>query len=211
MGKVCFPKSTGSKSKSQECKGVPLVIAFHPKFHLIGQLLNKHLHILYMDQETKNAFRLGPMATFRSARKLSSYLVKAKLYPIERIVSSHKCKGKRCEVCLNVQETCFSSRVTNERYKINHQFDCNDKCLVYLLTCTKCLKQYVGQTIDAFRHRWNNYKSNDRKFQLSEPCMQEHLFRHFSSPGHNGFLNDVSVTFIDKMDPSHPLKHETFW
>ena len=40
--------------------------------------------------------------------------------------------------------------------------------------------------------------------------MQEHLFRHFSRPGHNGFLNDVSVTFIDKPDPSDPLKRENF-
>ena len=78
----------------------------------------------------------------------------------------------------------FSSSVTNETYKINHQFDCNEKCLVYLLTCKKYLKQYVGQAIDIFRHRWNNYKSNDRKFKHSEPYMHEHLFRHFSSPGH---------------------------
>ena len=67
--------------------------------------------------------------------------------------------------------------MTNETYKINHQFECNKKCLVYLLTCKKCLKQYVGQTIDTFRHSWHNYKSNDRKFQRSEPCMQEHLFQ----------------------------------
>ena len=151
------------------------------------------------------------MATFRSARKLSSYLVRAKLYPIERIVDSHECKGKRCKVCLNVQETSyFSSSVTNETYKINHQFECNEKCLVYSLTCKKCLKHYVGQTIDTFLHRWHNYKCNDRKSQRSEPCMQEHSFRHFSSPGHNGFLSDVSVTFIDKTNPSDPLKRENY-
>ena len=202
MGKVCFSKSTGSKSKSQESKGVPLVLTFHLKFKSIGQLLNKHLPILCINQETQNVFTPGPMATFRSAGKLSSYLVRAKLYPIEQIVGSHKCRSKRCEVYLNVQETsCFSSSVTNETYKINHQFECNEKCLVYLLTCKKCLKQYVGQTIDTFRHRWNNYKCNDTKFQRYEKCMQEHLFRHFSSPGHNGFLNDVSITFRDKMDP----------
>ena len=71
-----------------------------------------------------------------------------------------------------------------------------------LLTCNKCCKQYVGQTVDEFRRRWNNYKSNDRKFQRLEPCMQEHLFSHFSMAGHDGFLNDVSITFIDKTDPS---------
>ena len=40
--------------------------------------------------------------------------------------------------------------------------------------------------------------------------MQEHLFRHFSSPSRNGFLNDVSTTFIDKTDPSDPLKREDY-
>ena len=40
--------------------------------------------------------------------------------------------------------------------------------------------------------------------------MQEHLFRHFSSPGRNGFLNDVSITSIDKTDPSDPLKRENY-
>ena len=115
-----------------------------------------------MDQDTKNVFTPAPMATC-----------------------------KHCAVYFNVQETCFTSAVANKIYKINHQFECNKKCLVYLLTCKKCLKQYVGQTIDTFRHRWNNFKSSDTKFQPSEPCMQEHLFRHFSSPGHNGFLNDV--------------------
>ena len=121
-----------------------------------------------MDLETKNVFTPGPMAAFRSAYKLSSNLVRAKLYPIVRIVGSHKCKGKRCEVCLIVQETsCFSSSVTNETYRINHQFECNEKCSVYLLNCKKCLKQYVGQNIDTFRYRWNNYKSSDRKLQLA--------------------------------------------
>ena len=29
--------------------------------------------------------------------------------------------------------------------------------------------------------------------------------------GHNGFLNDVSITFIDKTDPSDPLRREDYW
>ena len=41
--------------------------------------------------------------------------------------------------------------------------------------------------------------------------MQEPLFRHFSGPGHNGFLNDVSITLIDKTHPSDPLKPEEYW
>ena len=73
---------------------------------------------------------------------------------------------------------------------------------------SKCFKQYVGKTVGKFCRRWNNYKSNDRKFQRVEPCMQEHLFSHFSMAGHDGFLNDASITFIDKTYPSDPLKRE---
>ena len=43
-----------------------------------------------------------PMISFRSARKLISYFVRAKLYPTERIVGFYKCGGTRCEVCINV-------------------------------------------------------------------------------------------------------------
>ena len=29
--------------------------------------------------------------------------------------------------------------------------------------------------------------------------------------GHDGFLNDVSITSIDKTDPSDPLRREDYW
>ena len=136
----------------------------------------------------------------------SSYLLF--IYTLERTVGSCKCYCKRCEVCKNVTETStFISTTTQNTYKINHQFNCSEKCLVYLVTCNKCYKQYVRQTVDEFCRTWNNYKSNDRKFQRLEPCMQEHLFSHFSMV----LLNDVSITFIDKADPSDPLRREDYW
>ena len=117
-----------------------------------------------MDKEVKRVFTPQPMISFRSARKLSSYLVRAKLYPTKRTEGSHKCGGKRCEVYINVNETStFTSAVTGETYIINHRFACNNKCLVHLLTCNKCKMQYVGQTIDQFRSRWKNYKSDSKK------------------------------------------------
>ena len=41
--------------------------------------------------------------------------------------------------------------------------------------------------------------------------MQEHLFSHFSMADHDGFLNNISVTFIDKTDPFDPLRIEDYW
>ena len=68
----------------------------------------------------------------------------------------------------------------------------------------------MGQTVDEFRFRWNNYKSNCRKHQRDETCMQQHLYEHFCSSNHNCFISDVSVTFIDKTNPSDPLKRKDY-
>ena len=100
----------------------------------------------------------------------------------------------------------FTSTVTGETYKINHKFDCMEKCLIYLLTCNKCRKQYVVQTVDTFCYRWNNYRSNSRK-HVHGICMQEHLYKHFCDNEHSGFLNDVSITFY-KTDTTNPFQRE---
>ena len=183
-------------------KGIPLVITYHPLLKDFASVIRKHLYILYLSKEVKEIFTPGPMVSFRGARKLGSYLVKTKLYPIERSVGSFKCNGKRCQVCLNVTETkTFSSTVTKKEYIINHKFNCNDKCLIYLLTCKRCMLEYVGKTVDEFRIRLNNYKMNDRNFLKGQTCMQQHLFEHFASEGHCSFLEDVTIIFIDKTDP----------
>ena len=89
-----------------------------------------------MNEEVRKTFSPGPMVSFRSARKLSSYLVRAKLYPLQRKVGSSKCDKRRCEVCNNVTDTSiFSSTVIGDTFKINHSLNCDDRCLIYLVTC----------------------------------------------------------------------------
>ena len=165
-----------------------------------------------MNEDVKNVFTPAPMFSFHGARKLSSCLVRAKLYPLERTVGSVQCKGKRCLTCHNVKETeTFTSTTTGNSFKINHKLNCNGKCLVYLLTCKVCLKQYGGQIVEEFRYRWNNYKNNSCIYQEDGTCMQQHLFEHFSEEGHHSFLEDVSTTLIDKTVPSNPLQKKNYW
>ena len=106
-----------------------------------------------MDKEVKKAFTPPPMVSFHSACKLNSYLVRAKLCTLEKMVGSYKCKSEQCQGCNNITEA-DSSTCSNDQtnFKINHRFDCNERCLIYLITCDRCLKQYVGQTVDEFIH-----------------------------------------------------------
>ena len=73
----------------------------------------------------------------------------------------YKCGNINCDIC-NVLYLSneFQSTVTEKRYHINFKFDCNSINVIYLLTCKRCRKQYVGYTITKFRSRFNQYKSH---------------------------------------------------
>ena len=210
MKKVRFSEQ-GQKPKKVE-KVVPFVVTYHPLLSKLPSIIHRNLHLLHMNQEVKNVFTIVPIVSYRSARKISSYLVRAKIYPLERKVGSEKCGKWRCEVCLNIHETdTFTSTTKGESFKINLKLNCNDNCLIYLLTWKCCGKQYVRETTDEFRLRWNNYKRKDRKNARNEAPTQEHLFEHFKREGHSGFLGNVFITLIDKADGKDSKRRENYW
>ena len=89
LGKV--ESSESSRRTNKKDKGVCLVATYHPLLQNIGRIFHRHLDLLYTDQEVERVFTPGPMASLRSSRKISSYLVRAKLYPVEKRIGSLKC------------------------------------------------------------------------------------------------------------------------
>ena len=63
----------------------------------------------------------------------------------------------------------FTSTVTHMPYKINHSFDCNNKCLIYLLTLRLVLSsmlalpQIVSDIVGTVKHRKNLSKPMNGK------------------------------------------------
>ena len=154
--RVNFVSKNRNTERGKSFKAIPFVMTYHPKLNSLKEIILKYLDLLYIGDKVKKVFTHKPMISFRRTRKVSKYLVRAKLYLTERIVGSCKCGRKRFEVFINVNETStFTSTVAGETYVINLRFDCNGICLVYLLTWNKCKMQYVGQTLDHFWSRWN--------------------------------------------------------
>ena len=118
MKKVKSSEKGSNNSKGS--KGVPFVVIYHPSLNCLSRIIKDNLNILYMSGEAKAILSPEPMVSFRSASRIRSYLVRAKLYPLERCVGSRQYKKRRCEVCTNVTETdTFSSTVTGETFQIN--------------------------------------------------------------------------------------------
>ena len=81
-----------------------------------------------MNTEVKKMFPPGHMISFTTAHKMSSYLVRAKLYPPCGKVESKKIGKKRCEICKKngTFATCIIS-VTGESFQSCHRFYCDSK------------------------------------------------------------------------------------
>ena len=205
MKKFKLTSKNRNAKRYKSLKAVASVMTSYPKLTSMNKVILRFLGLLYMAKEIQ-------ISSFQTTRKHSSYLLRAKIYPIERTVGAYKYGGKGCEVCINVHKTSiFTSTVIEETRITNHKFDCNEKCLVYILTCNKWKIQHIGKAIDQFRSRWNYYKYDSRKHSQGATCMQQHFSNHFCISCHYGFLEDLPLKYIDKTDPYDPLKREDYW
>ena len=110
---------------------MPFVATYHPKPKDLGKLIKNLQLFLYGDSEFKRVFSPAPIVSYLISRKVKDHIVRSKLYPIERKVGRYRCGNSRCQVYKSIQDT-FSSFVTKSANKINHNFNCNSKCIIYL-------------------------------------------------------------------------------
>ena len=82
-----------------------MVVTHHAQLKNLGRIINQNIYLLNMNEKTKEAISPWPMVSFRSPRKVSSYLVSAKSCPLDTAVESTKCDKNSCEVCMNISET----------------------------------------------------------------------------------------------------------
>ena len=83
--------------------------------------------------------------------------------------------------------------------------------MIYLISCKKCGTQYVGETSQALRSRFNNHRN-----RLKRLCGL-YLYQHFNSDDHA--LEDITIMTIEEVvvQPDDislackRLKREEFW
>ena len=92
--------------------------------------------------------------------------------------SIEKCGAGRCKTCeYFITSDTFYSNHSKKKYKvINHtgeNLSCKSQNVVYLLTCTTCNLQYVGETAQPLHKRINLHRKS------KEGC--EKFINHFEN------------------------------
>lgn len=123
-----------------------------------------------------------------------------------------KCK-RNCSMCKYTTDNLavFHSNQFKKNFGIKHSLDCKSSNVIYLISCLKCQKQYVGETMQCLNSRFYKH-SSDIRLNRDSPVGQ-----HFSSQGHD--INDLTISAIeqvgdqgnDELNKMKRLEREKFW
>lgn len=90
------------------------------------------------------------------------------------------CKSLKCASCTLLGDPCaFLSYSTGEKFETNQPDNCQSKYLIYVISCTECLKQYVGRTRRRLCDRLRDHMSNIRMNENSNTA--RYLNQHHGS------------------------------
>ena len=190
---------------------VIFAITYNPKLPSISKIISKHWRTMVKDKKLSNTFKEPPMVAFKQPANLRKILCHAKLppkprrHPKREQFGISKC-NKPCIICDYVFPSKeFRSTHTGEKFKINGEFTCFTSSVIYLTTCTKCFKQYVGQTGRTLKDRIAEHVRDVRKGEKTSGT-------HYNLPDH--VHANMKVQIIEKVTPNsefHRLEREDFW
>ena len=106
------------------------------------------------------------------------------------------------------------SNITRRNYSVvsyDSTMNCATENVVYLISCRKCGVQYVGETRQKLRSRFNNHRNRLKSMA------NLYLYKHFSSDGHTE--DDMCIMPIEKVEDlgsrsastSKRLEREDYW
>ena len=161
------------------------------------------------DNKMLKIFPKPPMVAFRQPANLQSMLCRAKLpseQKVKRKVLGMKPCHNPCNTCPYVSTTKVAkSSHTKETITLTGSFNCNTSGIIYITTCEKCGKQYIGQTGRKLRERFGEH--------LYNICQKKEVTGlHYTSPGHSHW--DLKVQVLEKVTPNTPsfrLEREEHW
>ena len=122
---------------------------------------------------------------------------------------ARNCWCKLCEENFDYQERLgkFDSTITGTMFDnnvsdIGNLPPCKIDCVIYLITCSKCKIQYVGQTKKQLRYRVYGHRNSCKNKN------EQILYKHFNS---DCKFENAKFRIIERTEESNLLAREDYW
>jgi len=160
---------------------IPFVSTHNPTNPNFKTLISQIWPILNYSEKCRQVFTHMPLFASRRERNLKDRLVKAEFGQKHNVLFiQSSCNRPNCKYCIKIKKTKnFKSSITQEKFKKKQIGDCETRNIIYMVSCSLCRKQYIGQTKRPFRNRM--YEHMRYILQNND----EPTGRHYNLPEHN--------------------------
>ena len=156
---------------------IPYVSTFNPKHPEIYSLIHNNMSVLNNDQRmnrviTENKF----IKSKRQSKNLKKLLTRAKYveHTENNIPSVKKCGRPNCGTYPYLQEKDVFRFKNGMLFTIRSNITCSNKCVIYVITCSGCQENYIGQTSDL-RKRVTVHRQQIRQSEYSMIPLSGHI------------------------------------
>ena len=153
--------------------------------------------MIAQDQHLANVFKQPPIIAYRRQRNLKDILIKSKVpspiprYPQREVKGMTKC-GKMCSACPYINTGSEIRIDKGNTWKITKKLTCDTFNCIYLVSCDKCGKNYIGETGRIMKHRLAEHRG-----YVNNQVLSVSTGEHFNLPGHS--LANIKVTIIEQV------------
>lgn len=210
------PQTLVDKEK-RKLKTPPFITTYTPWLPQLTKLIHTHWKLIQDDPHLQISFPETPITALRANRNIAKHLVRAGIKTTPKsndrphlYLPTHDltdycqtCTHSQCSICpFLIPTAAFQSSATKKIYPVDTHYTCTTPKVIYLITCTICKKQYVGQTGQNLRLRFRHHRNH------MQAHTQRPIYRHFST---HGFTNITIQIIEQELDDLTRYDRERHW
>lgn len=170
-------------------------------FDQVSTKLNRHWKAAITQNPLINP-KFKTISAYKKHKNLAQHLTRSALTPTDQYIDHRqaentmggctRCTNPKCKACNHITETkTFNSSHNNRIFTIKNKFNCKSSNIIYLITCKKCKKQYVGESGRTLAQRITDHISYIKLKKDTATGL------HFNLEGHN--INHLTVIPIEQI------------
>ena len=184
------------------------VVRYDPRFPSLTKIVSKHWRAMTTNPTMASIFKDPPLIAYKRPKNLKDILIRARIPPPQssrpkRIKTGMTKCNKPCSICPYIKtQTKVKSSTNNVTVELSKHHTCNDHNIVYIIQCTKCQQQYIGETEHTLRERFLQHRGYVRRKENDRSTGH-----HFNLPGHN--MSHMTISVLERINSSDPQIRET--
>ena len=184
-------------------------------------IIKEHWPTITSSQDTRQKLPPAPRISYRAPTNIATILTRARtnanletpadatrpIVPVPQKFPAKliKCRTTNCSTChILTNRRNFICYQTKHRYEIRETYSCDTNNAIYILECSICNKQYVGETGTSIRVRMRHHRN------MNNSNTDRPIYRHTKL--HHGDFNIYKLIIIEQVtDKTNRKIKESQW